>query len=173
MSTKENNPEPKTNIDAPLSPEADKFLADATAEFNAKQEALRRDWRFDSYKRWGYDQFSEVLKLDFADGAQFCADGQIIGSYMAAKHSWEWAWNNPNVEEAMKRDSHEIKKVGERLGIFYLVSGMVPAPTEEFVSYLCAIGLKATDSIGIFRGKAGPVSVMIALKNPKWTKGAN
>jgi len=29
---------PKIDLDAPLSPEADKFLAEATAEFNAKQE---------------------------------------------------------------------------------------------------------------------------------------
>jgi hypothetical protein len=170
MSNKETKSDPNTSIDAPLSPEADKFLADATTEFNAKQEALRRDWKFDFYKQWGYDQFSRVLKLDFADGAQFCADGQILGSHVAARCSWEWAWNNPNVEEAARQDSYLVKQVGERLGIAYLLSGMVPAPTEEFVSYLCAIGLKATNSIGVFRGKAGPVTVMITLKNPKWTK---
>ena len=46
--------EPKIDFDAPLSPEADKFLGEATAEFNAKQEALRRDWRIDSSDEWGY-----------------------------------------------------------------------------------------------------------------------
>jgi hypothetical protein len=172
MRTTENKSESKMQSGTHLSPEADKYLGEATSEFNTKQEAMRRDWRFDSYKQWGYDQYSGVLKLDFADGAQFCGDGQILGSYVAAKHSWEWAWNNPNVEEAMKRDSRLVKQVGERLDISYLVSGMVPAPTEEFVSYLCAIGLKATDSIGVFRGKAGAVSVMITLKNPRWTKKA-
>ena len=160
------------DTDAPLSPEADKYLGEATAEFNKKQEALRRDWRFDDYKQWGYDQFSGILKLDFADGAEFCADGQILGSYLAARQSWEWAWNNPNVEAPMTRDSQLVKQVGERLGISYLVAGMVPAPTEEFVSYLCAIGIKATDSIGVFRGAAGPVAVMLTLKNARWTKKA-
>ena len=155
---------------APLSPEADKYLGEATAEFNTKQEALRREWRFDTYKNWGYDQFSGILRLDFADGAQFNADGQILGSYAAGNHSWEWAWNNPHVETAMTRDSQMVKEAGKRLGISYLVTGMVPAPNEEFVSYLCAIGLKATNSIGVFRGKAGPIAVMIILKNPRWTK---
>src|SRR2546423_1786159 len=42
--------EAEIDLDAPLSPEADKFLGAATGEFNKKQEALRRDWRFDSYK---------------------------------------------------------------------------------------------------------------------------
>jgi len=52
MSKRKKKSGPKIDLDAPLSPEADKFLAEATAEFNAKQEALRRDWRFDSYKQW-------------------------------------------------------------------------------------------------------------------------
>jgi len=164
--------DPNKTPAAPLSPEADKYLGEATAEFNTKQEALRRDWRFDAYKQWGYDQYSGVLKLDFADGAQFCADGQILGSYAAANHSWEWAWNNPNVEVPMTRDSQLVQQLGERLGIAYLVTGKVPVPTEEFVSYLCAIGIKATDSIGVFRGKAGPIAVLITLKNARWTKHA-
>lgn len=167
MSWQKNKAETKLDFDAPLSPEADKFLSEATAEFNIKQAALHSDWRFDSYKQWGYDQFSGVLKLDFEDGAQFCADGQILGSYIPSELSWEWAWNNPNVEAAMKKDSLLVKQAGERLGISYLVTGMVPAPTEEIVSFLCAIGIKATNSIGVFRGEAGSVAVMIALKNPK------
>jgi hypothetical protein len=162
--------EPKIDLDAPLSPEADKFLGTATEEFNVKQEALRRDWRFDSYKQWAYDQFGGVLKLDFKDGAQFLADRQILGSYAAGSHSWEWAWNNPHVEDSMKRDSQLVKQLGERLDIEYLVAGMVPVPAETFVSYLCAIGIKATDSIGVFRGKAGPIDVLIMLKNPRWAK---
>jgi len=162
--------EAKIDFDAPLSSEADRFLGKATEEFNKKQEALRRDWRFDSYKQWGYDQFSGILKLDFEDGSQFNADGQILGSYAAGDHSWEWAWNNPNVEAAMTRDSQLVKQLGERLGISYLVAGKVPVPGEKFVSYLCAIGLKATDSIGLFRGKAGPIDVMLTLKNARWKK---
>lgn len=163
---------PKIDPNAPLSPEADKYLGEAAAEFNTKQNMLRRDWRFDAYKQWRYDQFSGILKLDFADGAEFCADAQILGSYAAANHSWEWAWNNPNVEVPMTRDSQLVKQLGERLGIAYLVSGTVLAPTEEFVSFLCAIGIKATDSIGAFRGKAGPIAVVLTLKNARWTKTA-
>ncbi len=162
--------EAKIDFDAPLSPEADKFLGTATEEFNKKQDALRREWRFDSYKEWRYDQFSGILELDFKDGAQFNADGQILGSYSSGDHSWEWAWNNPNVEAAMTRDSQLVKQLGERLGISYLVAGMVPVPSEVFASYLCAIGIKATDSIGVFRGKAGPIDVMITLKNARWKK---
>jgi hypothetical protein len=164
------NPESKIILGEELSPEADRYMAQATAEFNAKQEALKRDWRFGSGGRWGYDQISGIFKLDFPDGARFCAEGQILGSYAEANHSWEWAWNNPYVMEPIKKDSKLVKKLGERLGISYLVTGMVPAPIEEVVSYFCAIGLKATGAIGVYRGKAGAVSLMITLKNPRWEK---
>jgi hypothetical protein len=162
----------KTNLDTPLSPEADKFLAEALAEFKAKQKALTKDWRFGKGKQWGFDQVSGIFKLDFDDGAQFQADGQILGSYSAGGGSWEWAWNNPHVAPAMARDSKAAKKVGGRLGISYLVAPMIPVPSEEFASYLAAIGVKATDSIGVYRGKAGPIDVFIALKNARWAKKA-
>lgn len=173
MKQKKEKSETKIDIQAPLSAEADKYLAEATEEFNAKQKALEVDWRFGTGKQWRYDQFSAVLKLEFEDGAEFSADGQILGSHMASRNSWEWAWNNPHVEESVKRDSRLVKQLGERLGIEYLVAGMVPAPTELFASYLTAIGVKATDSIGAYRGKAGPVDVIIMLKNPRWSKRAN
>jgi hypothetical protein len=150
-----------------LSPEADKFLGDATAEFNARQEALNTDWGFDSYKRWDYDQFSGVLCLTFADGTQFRADGQFLGSYCAGDGTFEWAWNNPNVEHKLTKDSQLVRQLGEQLGIDYLQVGVIPIPDDAFVSYLSAIGIKATDSIGVFRGNAGPVDVLLLLKNPR------
>lgn len=153
-----------------LSPEADKFLADATAEFNPKQAAMQRDWKLDSHKQWGYDQTTGVLKLEYADGAELHADGQILGSHSAADGTWEWAWNNPNSLPAVSRDSTKVRDAGKKYGIDYLQAGIVPVPNQEYVAYLCGIGLKATDSIGIYRGKAGPIDVYIMLKNPRWAK---
>jgi hypothetical protein len=153
-----------------LSPEADRFLAQATAEFNKKQAAMERDWKVDSHKQWGFDQTTGVLKLEFADGAELHADGQILGSYSAGDGSWEWAWHNPNSLRAISRDSRKVREAGKKYDIAYLQAGVLPVPNQEYVAYLCAIGLKATGSIGIYCGKAGPIDVYIMLKNPRWTK---
>ena len=161
------NPTPAPGFDGPLSPEADQFLAEATAEFDTKQAALDRDWHFDDFKQWGFEQLSGTFRLEFADGPEFQADGQILGSYSAEEKSWEWAWHNPYVDASIARDSKAVKDLGERLGLSYTAAGTVPVPGDEFVSYLCAIGLKATDSIGVFRGTAGPIDVLILLKNPR------
>ncbi len=153
-----------------LSPEADQFLASATEEFNQRQKAMSEEWHFDSYKQWGFDQLSGTFRIEFENGRQLHADGQILGSYSATGNSWEWGWHNPYVDPAIARDSKLVKETGERLGLEYATTGMVPVPDEEFVSFLCAIGLKATGSIGVFRGSAGPIDVMILLKNPRWVE---
>ena len=168
VSKKKANPAPEP--DGLLTPEADKFLAEATSEFDTKQAALDRDWHFDDYKQWGFDQLSGVFRLEFADSTEFHADGQILGSYSATNLSWEWAWNNPYVDASIARDSKAVKELGERLGLSYTASGMVPVPGDELISYLCAIGLKATGSLGVFRGAAGPIEVIILLKNPRTAK---
>lgn len=150
-----------------LSPEADAYLAGALEEFNARQRAMRQEWHFDTYERWGFEQLTGTFRLEFADGRQLLAEGQILGSYSASGNSWEWGWHNPYVDRAIARGSQKVKEVGEQLGLTYVAEGVVPVPNEDFVSFLCAIGLKATGSVGVFRGSAGPVDVMILLKNPR------
>lgn len=158
------------DFDAPLSPEADKFLAQATAEFNTKQEALRRDWRFDSYSGWEYDDAKGVLKLSFEDGAELQADGQLLGTYLPSEHSFEWAWNSPHFGDAITKGSKLVRERGKQLGISYLQVGMLPVPSEAYLSYLVALGAKVTESLGIFRADGGGVDVLIAVKNARWIK---
>ena len=149
----------------PLTPEQDAFLSSCTAEYNDKLEMLNRDWGFANYKHWGFDQSSGVFQLVLGDGSRVEADGQAIGSYFSAKDSWEWAWNNPHVEEPLKRDVLLVRAWGKREGIESLTNGMVPVPDKKFPMYLSAIALKVTGSQGVFAGSAGPLQVYIALKN--------
>lgn len=155
-------------FDKPLSPEADQFLKDACDEFNIKQAHLRDEWRFDECEQWGFDQETGVLKLEFEDGSTFEAQGQILGSHDPEEGSWEWAWNNPNVEKSVASDSLIVRALGAKLEIDYLCEGKVPLPEESLVSHLCGIGIKATDSFGVYNGSAGKIMVMILLKNPRW-----
>ena len=64
-----------------LSPEADAYLAGALEDFNARQRAMKQEWHFDTYERWGFEQLTGNFRLEFADGRQLLAEGQILGSY--------------------------------------------------------------------------------------------
>ncbi|MGA2747973.1 MAG: DUF6882 domain-containing protein [Verrucomicrobiota bacterium] len=154
----------KKRLYAPLTPEQDAFLATCTREYNEKLETLNRDWSFSNYKRWGFDQFSGVFFLELHDGSRVEADGQVIGSYFPSRNSWEWAWNNPNVEEPMKRDVQLVRTFGEKEKIDYLRKGVVPAPDKLFPMYLSGIAIKISGAEGVFAGNAGPLQVFISLK---------
>lgn len=156
------------DFDKPLSDEADRFLKESREEFNVKQAHLRDEWRFEEGEEWAFDPDTGNFRLEFEDGSVFQAEGQILGSHDPEEETWEWAWNNPNVEKDVARDSLAVRELGERLEIDCLCAGKISLPTEEFVSYLCSLGVKATDSFGIYSGEAGALSVAVLLKNPQW-----
>src|SRR6185369_10097892 len=153
----------------PLSPEADQFLAAACAEYNGKQEALEQgEWRLRSCAEWGFDDTTGLVTVRFEDGSQWQAEGQFLGSFNAADLTFQWAWDSPDMGEHLTRDSRVVKTVGEQFGIRYLSmgGGCFPIPGIEFVDYLCSIGLKATDSMGVMEAGAEGMVGFIMLKNP-------
>jgi hypothetical protein len=164
-----------TQDDPPLSAEADALLAAAGAEYAAKQEALERgEWRLASCTDWGFDVDTAIVTVRFEDGSQWQADGQFLGSFNPDEQSFQWAWDSPDMSEHLTRDSRVVKELGERHAIRYLTmgGGCFPIPGTEFVDYLCSIGLKATDSIGVMEAGADGMVGFIMLKNPRWTHGA-
>lgn len=46
----------------------------------------------------------------------------------------------------------------------------IPRDTEQMISYLCSIGVKATESRGIFRGGDDPLPVFFLVYEPRWYK---
>ena len=73
--------ETEPDFDA-LSPEAYKFLAEACAEYDPKSDALLQgEWRLSSSASWGFDDSTGIVQVEFADGSQWQAAGQFLGSY--------------------------------------------------------------------------------------------
>jgi len=155
---------------APLSPEQDAFLGAAVREYNVMIDRLKKDWGFDRGGEWGFSQESGKFFLRLQDGSRVEADGQALGSFAKAEMTWEWAWNNPNVEEGVKRDAHRVREYGASLKIEYLTRGFVDLPEPVYATYLSALAVKATKSDGVFAGEAGPVLVYLGLKNLKKVK---
>ena len=154
----------KPDFDAVPSAEAQAYASEALAEWRAKQAALEREWRVGFQETWGFDQSEGVLRLEFQDGSQVMADIQILGTYSRADRSWEWAWNNPNVNRDLARASEAARALGKKLALSHLTAGMVPAPNEETVARLCSIGVKAAGAAGTFRGRAsGAIEVVLLL----------
>jgi len=151
-----------------LAPEAFGFFRDACIEFNLKQNRLREEWRFDECDHWSFDQETCIFRLDFEDGSQLVADGQIAGSFNIVDETWEWAWNNPHVDSTAARDSNLIKELGEKFEVDCLRSGITQTPGGPFPAFLSAVSVKATDSIGAYPAVTEEIMAFILLKNLKW-----
>ncbi len=166
---------PDASFDEPLSPEADTFLAEACAEYDGKRDALLTgEWRLASCADWGFDWDSGTVTVQFADDSQWQADGQFLASYSLDDQTWQWTWDSPDMAEHLSRDSRVVKEFGERLGIRYLLvgGGCFQLPGPEFVDYLCALGLKATNSVGVMEAPAEQKVGLLMLKNLRGTHGA-
>src|SRR5215475_6051521 len=93
-------PKPDESFSQPLSPEADTFLSESLAEYQTKSEALLvNEWRLRQCAKWGFDPESAVVTVDFADGSQWQAQAQFLGSYAIKEQSWQWAWDSPDIPE--------------------------------------------------------------------------
>lgn len=150
---------------AELSPEQDHFLGTAIEEYNNSLAEFNDGLRFSDFDEWGYDQYSNKFVLKNNDLVEIEADAQIIGSYSRSGKSWEWSWNNPHVEKESSRDSHLVRKYGEKEELWYLTEGLVPVVNDTQPIYFAAVGKKITNSQAVYAGPAGDITVYLLLKN--------
>ena len=148
-----------------LSPEQDEYLGDAINEYNISLKTFNEGMKFNDFDEWGYDQYSGKFLLKNNGEKIIEAEAQIIGSYHSPEKSWEWAWNNPNIEEEAKIDSHTVKEFGNKQNIWYFSEGKVPVLKDEQAVYFAAVGMKLTNSQAIYPGAAGDLIVYLLLKN--------
>jgi hypothetical protein len=153
----------------PLSPEADKFLAEALEEYGRKEAALEQGWRLSACAEYALNEETGLFHMKLDDGTSWEADAQILGSFNEDDQTWQWAWGNPHCSEIWSRDSKVVQATGERLGIWYVHElGHFPVPGPEYVAYLNAIGLKASESAGWYEVSDGSVVIFVMLKNLRW-----
>ncbi len=147
-----------------LTPEQDAFLASATSEFNSSLE----EYEFvhsDDYDEWKYDQYSGVYKHLKEGKTVLEADAQIAGSVFSSAGTWEWAWNNPNVEEAAKVDSYRVKEYGERENIEYFKTGIIPLAGKSQGIYFSSVAMKLSGSQTVVAVPMGECMIFLLLKN--------
>lgn len=172
MFKKKKPKQPDESFDQDLSPEAKKFIEEAGVEYERKKEALEEgEWRLCSCSEWGYDMDTGIVSVRFEDGSEWQADAQLLGTFNPEDETFQWAWDNPNISENASRDSLLVKKLGERFGLQYLLmeGGCFPIPDANFVAYLCALSLKATDSMGVMEADEDASVGFIMLKNIRWS----
>jgi hypothetical protein len=103
-----------------------------------------------------------VLAFSFADGFRATAPAQIIGTYNSEDHTWLWAWDNPSIDDELKKDALKVRKYGEEHHIERLTMRKWKG-TEEDAWAMTALAVKLCGEQGAYRGPAGATYAFIAF----------
>ena len=150
----------------PLSKEADEFLTECNVGFNDKQKALTDTWLRD-YDRYDVDLERGLLWVSRDGRPAFEFDVSVIGSVRPSSQTWEWAWNNPNVERQLAVSRSVFAPTAANYGLKYLEFGMVPIPNAEFGWYLSGIALRLAGGEGVYKADGEDYEVYLLLRNPR------
>lgn len=131
-------------------------------ELQLKTKGHVEAWGLDRISRWDLNQDVGRLVFSFEDGLLVVAPAQIIGTYNSEQRTWLWAWDNPSVEEKLKRDALKVRKYGEEHGIERLTKAKWVG-TEEDAWAMTALAVKLCGEQGAYRGLAGETMVFIAF----------
>ena len=80
------------------------FLDDCRTELKEKIAAIQREWDLPKFSRFDFDQDKGELIFSSGMPLPVVCQVQIIGSFSTTDQTWEWAWNNPYIEDKLKVD---------------------------------------------------------------------
>jgi hypothetical protein len=119
-------------------------------------------WGLDKISRWDLDQDTGELAFSFEDGFKAVAPAQVIGTYDTEERTWLWAWDNPSVDDALKKDALKVRKYGEEHHVERLTKARWVG-TEDDAWAMTALAVKLCGEQGAYRGPAGGTKVFIAF----------
>lgn len=127
-----------------LSEEADRFLTESNTEFNEKQNQLREKYLSDQVR---YDiDFEKGTLVIVRPESRVTFGMKLLGSCRNRDNSWEWAWNNPNIDRKIAFPRSELAPLASKHQLHHLDAGAVVLPDEKFPWYLGGIALKVSPS---------------------------
>jgi hypothetical protein len=149
------------NEHPPSQDEFDQLLAQSVEELQLKTEG-HTAWGLGKFEEWELDQDQGRLVFSNPDGTRAVAPAQIIGSFNTLDKSWLWAWDNPSVVDALKRDALKVKSYGEQHNIEKLTSSKWQGEESDAWA-MAALAVKLCDAQGAYRGPAGDTLVFISF----------
>jgi hypothetical protein len=134
-----------------LSEEGDKWLTDSGENYNEKWRKFR-DGPMKNMKSYRADFEGGKFYLNTKDGKCMEYELQIVGSEGIKDRSWEWAWNNPGISDALSTASRRLIPIGEKYNLKYVTHGRIPLAYDKMAMFLGGMALKVNpEAVTAFR----------------------
>jgi hypothetical protein len=144
------------------------FVDRAVAELQAKMAAVDAVAHI-SGARWDVDQDAGTITFTRNDGFQVSAPVQIIGTYNSKDGTWLWSWDNPSIEEPLRRASAAALTYGEEHDISCLTTQKISCAESDCWEFT-ALAAKLDEAQGAYRGPAGRTYIFMTFGNVQISK---
>lgn len=91
--------------------ELGEFATRCVAELERKQSALAGSYGLGQHERFEVDLVAGKLRFYDAEALALEADVTPIGTHVAEKSSWQWAWANPSFPEEVRARAARVKEL--------------------------------------------------------------
>jgi len=142
----------------------DELLELALETTRERQDCLFRDFDFDRFERFDYDQEEASFRLSRGGEVGVTARFQITGSWSSASRTWLWSFANPHLVERARENVHNVATFGEQHGFPKLHRPKWPADEVEGWEMTAVAGL-LLDAEGTYRAPVDTGSLFLLLSD--------
>lgn len=135
----------------------DEISARANAELRAKNEANDARWGIGD---WSADLERGTLSFATRDGGRIQAEVQVIGTYVAARRSWMWAWDHPSVPAPRAVHARLVRQFAQAQGLEAMLQRTMEIDQEEAWGFT-GLAAHLAGAAGAYRGPAGGTFVFM------------
>lgn len=111
---------------------------------------------------WLLDQDAGTITF----GGEVVCTAQVLGTQSDSDRMWLWAWANPSVPEAVRRDAELLRGYGERHGIPLFSEAEQRIVGSMPPEMLALVASELTDADGYYRGPYEGGAVFVLLRLP-------
>jgi hypothetical protein len=121
-------------------PEFESYLAEKVAALKSKQGYLQSEFGLSSYERFWVDYEKEELSFFDGDVLKLKFEITEVGSHVAEKESWKWAWANSHLPAHVRKKAERLKGLTQKtnLEVFSNETCEIDEPMAwEFAALAC------------------------------------
>lgn len=104
------------NIDNLNKPEStlefEKLSEAAYSYLFKRQEECEQKYKMFNYESWFYNQDTGLLTFSDKNVVKIEIIYEQVGTILKSTNTWLWSWENPHIEEQVKKDILQVKEYG-------------------------------------------------------------
>lgn len=130
------------------------YIRQSIEGLKQQTSAHNATWHFGKEKTWSVDQDNGLILFIFPNKVIASAPVQIIGTYDPNDGSFLWGWDNPSVDDKLKRAANLVKAYGVKNKIAMFTKPKIFSSEEKAWEFV-ALAARLDSANGAYRAKTG------------------